>query len=82
LLEPQNSQRKSPERFVEIVFETSLRPSIKGENRNCVVLVSFECVKPAPGEAETRRPGDPVSIPANAYPISKPGKELKELINR
>ena len=69
-----------------IVVETMLGSIVKalrrGEKTELRGFGSFRLRRRGPHLARNPRTGDPVDVPPRRVPYFKPGKELKELINR
>ena len=74
--------KKQAETIVNIVFDSivdSLRAGQKIELRG---FGSFRLRKREPRKGRNPKTGDKVDVPPKKVPYFKPGKELKELINR
>ena len=57
-------------------------PSIAERRSNCAGFGSFRLRKREPRKGRNPKTGDKVDVPPKKVPYFKPGKELKELINR
>ncbi len=74
--------KKDAERLVEIVFESIIETLNQGEKIELRGFGSFRVRERGARRGRNPKTGDPVNIPAKRVPYFKPGKELKELINR
>ena len=74
--------KKDAERLVEIVFESIIETLNHGEKIELRGFGSFRLRKREPRKGRNPKTGDKVDVPPKKVPYFKPGKELKELINR
>ena len=75
-----------PKKHVEIVVDTVFRNIVKtlhrGEKVELRGFGSFRLRHREPRRGRNPKTGDRVDVPSKRVPYFKPGKELKELINR
>ncbi len=74
--------KKDAERLVEIVFESIIETLNQGEKIELRGFGSFRVRERGARRGRNPKTGDPVDIPAKRVPYFKPGKEMKELINK
>jgi len=74
--------KKDAERLVEIVFESIIESLNHGEKIELRGFGSFRLRKREPRKGRNPKTGDKVDVPPKKVPYFKPGKELKELINK
>ena len=74
--------KKDAERLVEIVFESIIETLNQGEKIELRGFGSFRLRRREPRKGRNPKTGDKVDVPPKKVPYFKPGKELKELINR
>ena len=74
--------KKDAEQLVEIVFESIVGTLNKGEKIELRGFGSFRLRKREPRKGRNPKTGDKVDVPPKRVPYFKPGKELKDLINR
>jgi len=74
--------KKDAERLVEIVFESIIESLNQGEKIELRGFGSFRLRKREPRKGRNPKTGDKVDVPPKKVPYFKPGKELKELINK
>jgi len=74
--------KKDAEQLVEIVFESIVGSLNKGEKIELRGFGSFRVRERNARKGRNPKTGDSVSIPAKRVAYFKPGKELKELINK
>jgi len=70
------------EETVRMFFGTITEELAKGTKIKFVDFGSFEVVQRAPRKGHNPRTGEIYDIPACNEPVFKPGKALKELINK
>ena len=70
------------EKSVSVFLETITEELVKGTKIKFVDFGSFEVVKRAPRKGHNPRTGEVYDIPACNEPVFKPGKALKEIINK
>ena len=75
-----------PKKHAEIVVDTVFRNIVKtlhrGERVELRGFGSFRLRRREPRRGRNPKTGDRVDVPSKRVPYFKPGKELKELINR
>jgi integration host factor subunit beta len=74
--------KKDAERLVEIVFESIIETLNHGEKIELRGFGSFRLRKREPRKGRNPKTGDKVDVPPKRVPYFKPGKELKDLINK
>src|SRR2546423_9107169 len=74
--------KKDAEQLVEIIFDSITDTLNKGEKIELRGFGSFRVRERNSRKGRNPKTGDSVSIPAKRVAYFKPGKELKELINR
>jgi integration host factor subunit beta len=74
--------KKDAERLVEIVFESIIETLNQGEKIELRGFGSFRLRQREPRKGRNPKTGDKVDVPPKKVPYFKPGKELKELINK
>lgn len=74
--------KKDAEQLVEIVFDTIISTLNKGEKIELRGFGSFRLRERDARKGRNPKTGDPVGIPAKRVAYFKPGKELKELVNK
>ena len=74
--------KKDAERLVEIVFDSIIQSLNQGEKIELRGFGSFRLRKREPRKGRNPKTGDKVDVPPKRVPYFKPGKELKDLINR
>lgn len=67
---------------VDVLLETISEELVKGEKIKFVDFGSFEVVQRAPRKGHNPHTGEVFSIPACNEPVFKPGKALKEIVNK
>ena len=70
------------EKSVSVLLETITEELVKGTKIKFVDFGSFEVVRRAPRKGHNPRTGEEILIPDCNEPVFKPGKALKELINK
>lgn len=74
--------KKDAEQLVEIVFDSIVGSLNKGEKIELRGFGSFRVRERNARKGRNPKTGEAVSIPAKRVAYFKPGKELKELINK
>jgi integration host factor subunit beta len=74
--------KKDAERLVEIVLDSIVETLSKGEKIELRGFGSFRVRERGSRRGRNPKTGAPVNIPAKRVPYFKPGKELRELINK
>jgi integration host factor subunit beta len=74
--------KKDAEQLVEIIFDSITDTLNKGEKIELRGFGSFRVRERNSRKGRNPKTGDSVAIPAKRVAYFKPGKELKELINR
>jgi integration host factor subunit beta len=74
--------KKDAEQLVEIIFDSIVGTLNKGEKIELRGFGSFRVRERNARKGRNPKTGEPVSIPAKRVAYFKPGKDLKELINK
>jgi integration host factor subunit beta len=74
--------KKHSEVIVDTVFRTIIDALHRGEKIELRGFGSFRLRRREPRKGRNPKTGDKVEVPPKKVPYFKPGKELKELINR
>jgi integration host factor subunit beta len=74
--------KKHSEVIVDTVFRSIIEALHRGEKIELRGFGSFRLRKREPRKGRNPKTGDKVDVPPKKVPYFKPGKELKELINR
>ena len=74
--------KKHSEVIVETVFRSIIEALHRGEKIELRGFGSFRLRRREPRKGRNPKTGDRVEVPSKRVPYFKPGKELKELINR
>lgn len=74
--------KKHSEVIVDTVFETIKQALHRGEKIELRGFGSFRLRRRDPRRGRNPKTGDRVEVPPKRVPYFKPGKELKDLINR
>ncbi len=74
--------KKHSEVIVDTVFKSIIDALHRGEKIELRGFGSFRLRRREPRKGRTPKTGDKVDVPPKKVPYFKPGKELKELINR
>jgi integration host factor subunit beta len=74
--------KKDSEVIVDEVFKSIIVSLNKGEKIELRGFGSFRVRERGPRRGRNPKTGSPVDIPAKRVPYFKPGKHLKEMINR
>ena len=74
--------KKHSEVIVETVFKSIIDALQRGEKIELRGFGSFRLRKREPRKGRNPKTGDKVDVPPKRVPYFKPGKELKDLINR
>jgi integration host factor subunit beta len=74
--------KKDAEQLVEIIFDSIIDSLNKGEKIELRGFGSFRVRQRNSRKGRNPKTGDAVNIPAKRVAYFKPGKELKELINK
>ena len=74
--------KKHSELIVDTVFKSIIDALQRGEKIELRGLGSFRLRKREPRKGRNPKTGDKVDVPPKKVPYFKPGKELKDLINR
>ena len=74
--------KKHSEVIVETVFHSIIEALHRGEKIELRGFGSFRLRRREPRKGRNPKTGDRVEVPSKRVPYFKPGKELKELINR
>jgi integration host factor subunit beta len=74
--------KKDAEQLVEIVFDSIIASLNEGQKIELRGFGSFRVRQRNARSGRNPKTGDPVEIPAKRVAYFKPGKELKELINK
>lgn len=74
--------KKHSEVIVETVFQTIIDALQRGEKIELRGFGSFRLRKREPRRGRNPKTGDRVDVPPKRVPYFKPGKELKDLLNR
>lgn len=67
---------------LDVLLETISEELVKGEKVKFVDFGTFEVVRRAPRKGHNPHKGEVFVIPACNEPVFKPGKELKEIVNK
>ena len=74
--------KKHSEVIVDTVFRSLIEALNRGEKIELRGFGSFRLRRREPRKGRNPKTGDKVDVPSKSVPYFKPGKELKELINR
>ena len=74
--------KKHSEVIVDTVFRSIIEALHRGEKIELRGFGSFRLRKREPRKGRNPKTGDKVDVPPKQVPYFKPGKELKDLINR
>ena len=74
--------KKDSEVIVDTVFQSIITALRRGEKIELRGFGSFRLRQREPRKGRNPKTGDRVDVPSKKVPYFKPGKELKELINR
>jgi integration host factor subunit beta len=74
--------KKHSEVIVDTVFKSIIDALHRGEKIELRGFGSFRLRKREPRKGRNPKTGDKVDVPPKKVPYFKPGKELKELLNR
>jgi len=74
--------KKHSEVIVDTVFRSIIEAIHRGEKIELRGFGSFRLRRREPRKGRNPKTGDKVDVPSKRVPYFKPGKELKELINR
>jgi integration host factor subunit beta len=74
--------KKHSEMIVDTVFRSIITALHRGEKIELRGFGSFRLRQREPRKGRNPKTGDKVDVPPKKVPYFKPGKELKELINR
>jgi len=74
--------KKHSEIIVDTVFRSIIEALHRGEKIELRGFGSFRLRRREPRKGRNPKTGDRVDVPSKRVPYFKPGKELKELINR
>ena len=74
--------KKHSESIVDTVFQSIIDALHRGEKIELRGFGSFRLRRREPRKGRNPKTGDKVDVPPKKVPYFKPGKELKELINR
>ncbi|MGC2237657.1 MAG: integration host factor subunit beta [Pyrinomonadaceae bacterium] len=74
--------KKDAEQLVEIIFDSIISTLNKGEKIELRGFGSFRVRQRNARQGRNPKTGDAVKIPAKRVAYFKPGKELKEIINK
>ena len=74
--------KKHSEVIVDTVFHSIIEALHRGEKIELRGFGSFRLRRREPRKGRNPKTGDKVDVPSKHVPYFKPGKELKELINR
>jgi len=74
--------KKHSELIVETVFRSIIEALQRGEKIELRGFGSFRLRQREPRKGRNPKTGDKVDVPPKKVPYFKPGKELKELINK
>ena len=74
--------KKHSEVIVDTVFRSIIEALHRGEKIELRGFGSFRLRRREPRKGRNPKTGDRVEVPSKRVPYFKPGKELKELINR
>ncbi len=74
--------KKHSEVIVEAVFASIIEALRRGEKIELRGFGSFRLRRREPRKGRNPKTGDKVDVPTKRVPYFKPGKELKDLINR
>lgn len=74
--------KKHSEVIVDTVFKSIIDALHRGEKIELRGFGSFRLRKREPRKGRNPKTGDKVDVPSKRVPYFKPGKELKDLINR
>jgi integration host factor subunit beta len=77
-----NLTKKNSEVIVETVFRSIVDALHQGDKIELRGFGSFRLRRREPRKGRNPKTGDRVQVPSKRVPYFKPGKELKELINR
>ena len=77
-----NLTKKHSEVIVDTVFQSIITALRRGEKIELRGFGSFRLRQREPRKGRNPKTGDRVDVPSKKVPYFKPGKELKELINR
>jgi integration host factor subunit beta len=74
--------KKDAEKLVEVIFESIVSTLNQGEKIELRGFGSFRVRERNARKGRNPKTGEPVNIPAKRVAYFKPGKDLKELINK
>ena len=74
--------KKDAEKLVEVIFGSIVKTLNKGEKIELRGFGSFRVRERNARKGRNPKTGEPVDIPAKRVAYFKPGKDLKELINK
>ena len=74
--------KKDAEQLVEIIFDSIIQSLNKGEKIELRGFGSFRVRERNARQGRNPKTGEAVSIPAKRVAYFKPGKELKDIINK
>lgn len=74
--------KKDAEKLVEVIFESIVSTLNQGEKIELRGFGSFRVRERNARKGRNPKTGEPVDIPAKRVAYFKPGKDLKELINK
>jgi integration host factor subunit beta len=82
VLQAADLSKKEAEAAVEAFFDSIIKSLHNGEKVELRGFGSFRLRSRGPRVGRNPKTGEKVQVPAKRIPYFKPGKELKELINR
>jgi DNA-binding protein HU-beta len=74
--------RSSAEAAVDAVFDSISKTLVRGDEARLVGFGTFIVAKRKASEGRNPRTGEPIKIPASKVPKFRPGKALKDAVNR
>lgn len=74
--------KKDAEKLVEVIFDSIVSSLNKGEKIELRGFGSFRVRERNARKGRNPKTGEPVNIPAKRVAYFKPGKDLKEIINK
>lgn len=74
--------KKDAARSVEAVFDAITEALSKGDKVQLIGFGNFEVQQKGPRKGRNPQTGEPMEIPAKKVPKFKPGKQLKEEVNK
>lgn len=82
MAEKTNETKKVTEEYVNAFVDVVTEALVKGDKVQLVGFGSFETRKRAARKGRNPQTKEEIKIPASTAPVFKPGKALKELVNK